>query len=64
MKMRTLEVTCRCCKKVYELNVTEEQIIRYREGAFAQHAFSHLSPNERELLISGICGKCFDEMFS
>ena len=29
----------------------------------AQNAFPHLTIDERELLISGVCGKCFNEMF-
>jgi hypothetical protein len=30
---------------------------------YAQDAFPHLTADERELLISGTCGSCFNAMF-
>ena len=32
-------------------------------GVLVQDAFPSLSPEEREQMISGICGKCFDSLF-
>jgi len=37
-----------------DLDVTNEQLEAHRNGALAQNAFPHLSPPDREFLISGI----------
>ena len=36
-----------------ELDITEEQVERWRGGELAQYVFPHLSDDEREFLISG-----------
>jgi len=36
------------------LNVTEEQLIRQKQGELVQDVFPELSADEREFLISGI----------
>lgn len=54
--------SCRDCGKAVELELSQEQIDRYNNGALAQNAFPHLTPDEREIIISGICGECFDEL--
>ena len=43
-----------------ELDVTEEQIRRWRSGALIQDVMPHLSPDDREFLISG----CTPEEFA
>jgi hypothetical protein len=35
---------------------------RYRLPLIQDH-FPHLTDDERELIISGTCGSCFDDMF-
>ena len=37
-----------------ELNVTQEQIARWRSGELIQNVFPDLSTDEREFLISGL----------
>jgi hypothetical protein len=32
-------------------------------GMFIQNAFPEMSHDDREFLISGLCGKCFDKLF-
>lgn len=60
---KSIMVTCRDCKKDYTLPATDEQIIRYNNGAYVQTAFRHLNADQRELIVSGTCGECFDKMF-
>jgi hypothetical protein len=36
-----------------EIAISEEQIARWRGGAYIQDAAPHLSPDDREFLISG-----------
>ena len=43
-----------------------ERLGKWERGQipFIQDAFFGLTPDQRELLITGICGKCFDGMFA
>ena len=42
---------------VMDLPVTEEQLTAHKNGQLAQDVFPHLSPSEREFIISGITPK-------
>lgn len=61
--MMTCDISCMQCKKDFKLEVKEEDYTKWKSGTYIQHAFPYLSAGERELLISGICGDCFDKMF-
>lgn len=60
---KVVDYTCDDCEKVYSLHLPLESLKEFEEGAMMQVAFSHLTPDERELMISGVCGECFDFMF-
>jgi len=55
--------TCRSCGENHNLDVTESQLFQHKQGQLAQVAFSNLTADEREIIISRICGKCYDELF-
>lgn len=55
--------TCRFCGKEITIQADEEKFARLDSGAHVQDMFPDLNPNYRELMISGICGECFDELF-
>ena len=55
--------TCRVCKTEQTLFVNFQDMVEWKEGKYIQDAMPYLSAAERELLISGTCGPCFDEMF-
>jgi len=57
-------VTCIVCGKSVEVNAPPEGINAWKEGLRIQEALPMLTPNEREILMSGICGDCFDMMFA
>lgn len=61
--LRRIITECKSCKKEYKLEVTKQQLEMRKAGMHIQDAFPHLSANDRELLMSGICGNCFDKMF-
>ena len=63
MRNLVLKVKCVTCGKVHTIRVNESDYVHYYKGEPVQFAFPYLSANERELLISNICGKCYDEMF-
>lgn len=55
---------CMFCKKDTEIPVTKDQLQRINSGSEPiQSVIPNVSPAERELFISGICGECFDDMF-
>ncbi len=54
---------CYACEKPQTVFVKKDDLTRFQNGEFAQDCFPYLPANEREFLISGICGKCWDEMF-
>jgi len=58
-----VEVTCGICKTTHKLTVPIEGFIKWRSGVLIQQALPELSADDRELLISGVCGGCFDDMF-
>jgi hypothetical protein len=48
-----------------DLNVTEDQLIRYSTGRFAlQDCFPNLSADEREFIKSGITAEEWEALFS
>jgi hypothetical protein len=63
--VRTLKVPTQCpeCRQVSEVMVDPEDYAEWKQGVLIQNAFPYLSNEERERLITGICGKCWDKMF-
>ena len=53
---------CPLCGRGNEVEVNEADYWDWDDGVNAAVAFPYLSPNEREMLISGICPKCWDNM--
>ena len=54
---------CPFCGHANEVEVNEMDYLDWQDGELAQVAFPYLSADEREMLISGICPTCWDEMF-
>ena len=63
MITETHMVECWKCLETYTIEVSAEGYAEWQGGELIQEALSELSAGERELLISGTCGPCFDEMF-
>jgi len=57
------EGECRECKKEVKVSVPGEALHKYEQGGYIQDVMSMLSSDDREFLISGTCGKCWDELF-
>ena len=43
--------------------VEKDDYYRWLRGTHVQNAFSYLNASEREILISGTCSECWDNMF-
>lgn len=59
-----IPVKCIRCGCTHTLIVPERGYDDWRSGALIQHALPSLSDADRELLISRVCGLCFDRMFT
>ena len=59
-----IEINCPCCKKYYTILVNIEDYFDWHAGTrLTQEAFPYLNADKREMLISGICPACWDNMF-
>ncbi len=58
-----IKVECRLCHTVKELEVDEQAYTNWKNGMLIQRAFPTMSMDDRELLISKTCGKCWNEIF-
>jgi hypothetical protein len=60
--MMCIPKICNCCNRKVVIEVSEFAFNNWNAGALAQDALRELTDDEREILISGICGTCFDEL--
>jgi hypothetical protein len=63
MTQEKVAIQCVKCQNVHILLVGSDDLHRWKDGELIQDAMPYLSADEREILISSICGLCFDEMF-
>jgi hypothetical protein len=62
-KNGSVTATCRECKRTVSVKMTQDAYRAWRGGILIQRALPEVSKDDRELLISGICGQCFTRMF-
>ena len=64
--MFTIDTTCPICRKSHAVKI--RRVSDYHEFAFGgkhvQDALPYLSAEEREMLITGICGACWNTLFA
>jgi len=59
-----LDAKCWRCDKVTLIILNKEDLVDWMSGSGPiEKILYYLSANERELLISNTCGKCFDNLF-
>ena len=56
-------IKCPRCHKVVELPLKEAELLAWNPETFAQDQFPQLTPGQREMLISGLCEECWNEIF-
>lgn len=60
----TVVTVCPMCGHANEVAVNEADYFDWSfDGVLVQDAFPYLSADEREMLISGICPKCWNKLF-
>lgn len=59
-----INVQCVHCGNDYVIGVNKDDYLEWKEGhGFIQDKLSYLTKGERELIISGTCDSCWDNMF-
>ena len=58
----TLQISCIWCKTKHDIVVNKTEYDAWQAGGLIQNTFPYLSASDREILISGTCGSCFDDM--
>lgn len=63
-----VKVKCTYCEEVNKFEIPDEDLLNFKmwtegKNILIQDAIPHVSPENRELLISGICPKCWDATF-
>lgn len=54
---------CKRCNAPITIQVRATDYQKLEFGDYVQDCLPYKSASEREFLLSGICGKCWDEMF-
>lgn len=63
-ELLNVPVVCPSCRKQHFVTVAKDAYQKWRRGeGLIQNLMPELSASERELLISGVCGFCFDSLF-
>ena len=57
-----LELSRKTCTFCTVLELDEQRIKNWRDGAYIQNVFPDLTPDQRELMMTGTCGECWDKM--
>lgn len=58
-----IDVRCWKCNTEYLISVEREAYENWQNGELIQDALFMLSADQREMLLSGTCGECFDKLF-
>ena len=59
----TTVVNCIQCHQPQHIEARTADLDAWIGGELIQVAMPYLTADEREILISGVCGTCFDKMF-
>jgi hypothetical protein len=57
-------VQCKHCGEDHKLSVNALDFFKWQQGEKIQIAMPYLTADERELLISGTCSKCWSNLFA
>jgi hypothetical protein len=57
-------IECPRCHKTIELPLKEAELLAWNPNeTFVQDQFPQLTSGQREMLLSGLCEKCWNEIF-
>lgn len=59
-----MTVWCVKCREPKTVSCTDDEYVAWKNsGALIQNAMPNVPKEERELLISGYCGDCWEKLF-
>lgn len=58
-----VSVACAYCLEVHTFECSTSGVVAWQAGELIKNALPELSADQRELLISGTCGDCWDKMY-
>jgi len=61
--MTELVRECRFCGGVTVIYVEQDRYVKWRNGGLVQDVWPELSPQGREMLVTGTHAECWNEMF-
>ena len=61
--MMEIDRTCPWCWKKNTIHVPKDKYHRWINGDLVQNCFADLSAEDREILMTGFCPKCWEAMF-
>jgi hypothetical protein len=62
--LKKIQRTCRLCRKLVKMMVDPKDLSDWKtKKKYIQDAMPYLDKDEREILISKTCGKCFAKIF-
>jgi len=64
MTKTIVAVDCVQCKETQHITVGTADLMIWEYGELIQNAMPYLTAGQREILISGVCETCFDNMFA
>ena len=59
-----LAMSCLKCGGIVRIDVNAYDLEKWFQGEYIQDAMPYLNADEREILISGHCGPCYDVLYS
>ena len=60
-----VDVKCPSCGKITKIEMTNDQYYKYKNNNdLIQNIFPNLTPQIREMLITGICPDCWNKIFN
>ena len=59
-----MEIACWKCDVVTDVPVLDSELKEWQDGELIQIAMPDLNTDDRELLISKTCPKCWNELFA
>jgi len=62
--MKTILKNCKKCNKRIVIELPDQEYANFIRGnMLIQQALPSVSSDKREMLISGICGECYDAIY-
>lgn len=62
-RIQLVTPACTLCEKTSTVELDSEDIAKWRDGALIQDVWPELTPQIRELLMSGTHPECWESMF-